>query len=836
MRLGGLISYAIYTGWVWLCLFTGTMVSPALCDEHLTHPLTIRVGAYENYPKIYTQPDDMIVGIFPDILAEIAKEEGWLLTWVRGSWTQCLERLEKGYLDIMVDVAYSEERATKYDFNKETLLINWGIIYTRHDIHLNSLLDLQGKTIAVMKGSIHTEGMGGIKNLVKTFDISCAFIEVDTYHQVFELIGSGKADAGVVNRIFGSLFEQTYSVSPSSIMFNPRHLKFAFPKKGKYSAYLIEKIDAHLQRLKKTPESIYHRALYVYLSNLPREWLTNDFSPRKTPIIPLTEKEKNWIREHRTIRLGVDPEFSPFEFVGEEGNYKGIASDYVSLLNKRLGLNMQIEKGLSWKAVMDKALKGDIDILPCVDITAQRRLYFNYTKPYLSFYRVIITRIDMPFLSGLDDLKDMRVGVQANSSHEGYLKEHTLIHPISFKTLKASLLALSDGTVDALVGNVASSTYWIRKLNLTNLKVAASVSPSTHNLHMAVRKDWPELVGILNKGLISISEKEKEDIHTRWVNVDYTPGMTPRQVRKIVLRTIGGGLIILALFMVWNYGLKREIRVRKTYEEALTVANLRLQELDRLKSMFIASMSHELRTPLNSIIGFSSIVLNEWVGPLNDEQKENLETILRSGKHLLALINDVIDVSKIEAGKMDIYIENFDLADLICEATTMFSKDIEAKSIHLEVNTIHGMIHTDRRRLLQCIVNLVGNAVKYTLQGSITLDVKKVDENNASENECDPEHPQTAFVEIRVTDTGIGISEQDLKRLFLPFIRLESPIKSTVKGTGLGLYLTKKIVTDILKGTITISSIHGKGSQVFLRIPECIAVKEADNDEESACC
>lgn len=807
-------------------------VSPAICDEHLAHPLTIRVGAYENYPKIYSQPDGKVVGIFPDILKAIAVQEGWKVSWVWGSWTQCLDRLKKGELDIMVDVAYSEERAAQYEFNKETLLINWGIIYTKNDTRLNSLLELQGKTIAVMKGSIHTEGLGGIKNLLDKFGISSTFMAVDTYHQVFEMIDSGQAHAGVVNRIFGSLFEQTYHVSPTSIMFNPRHLKFAFPQKGKFTSYLIEKIDDHLKRLKKTPESIYQRALFVYLSNLPREWLLNDVAARNDPMVPLTEMEKTWIREHGTIRLGVDPEFSPFEFVGEEGKYQGIASDYVALLNKRLGLNMKIVQGLSWKSAMEKAMAKEIDILPCVDITAERRLYFNYTKPYLTFYRVIITRVDTPFLSGLDDLKDMRVGVQINSSHEGYLKEHTRLQPVLFKTLRASLLALSDGSVDALVGNVASSTYWIRKMNLTNLKVAAPVSQSTHNLYMAVRKDWPELVGILNKGLMSISEKEQSDIHSRWVNVDYNPGMALGQVRKIVFQTIGAGLLILAFFMVWNYGLKREIRVRKKFEAALQNANLRLQELDRLKSMFIASMSHELRTPLNSIIGFSSIVLNEWVGPLNDEQKENLETILRSGKHLLALINDVIDVSKIEAGKMDVCMEEFDVADLVHEATTMFSKDIEAKSIQLEINTVQATIHTDRRRLLQCIVNLVSNAIKYTLQGKITLDVKRVQENGWN---TDYGCGETAIIEILVTDTGIGIPEKDLKRLFLPFIRLESPIKSTVKGTGLGLYLTKKIITDILKGTIYISSTHGKGTEVCMRIPQCIVIKETEENEEGSC-
>src|SRR6185369_16763356 len=150
-------------------------------------------------------------------------------------------------------------------------------------------------------------------------------------------------------------------------------------------------------------------------------------------------------------------------------------------------------------------------------------------------------------------------------------------------------------------------------------------------------------------------------------------------------------------------------------------ANYRLREIDHLKSMFIASMSHELRTPLNSIIGFSSILLDEWVGPMNDEQKENLAIVLRAGKHLLSLINDVIDVSKIEAGLIEINPEEFELHDVISEVTASLQKEIEGKGLKLQVASIRLKMHTDRRRLLQCVLNLLSNAVKYTEKGTIYI-------------------------------------------------------------------------------------------------------------------
>ena len=243
----------------------------------------------------------------------------------------------------------------------------------------------------------------------------------------------------------------------------------------------------------------------------------------------------------------------------------------------------------------------------------------------------------------------------------------------------------------------------------------------------------------------------------------------------------------------------------------LEQANSRLQELDQLKSMFIASMSHELRTPLNSVIGFSSVLLNEWVGPINAEQKENLAIILRSGKHLLSLINDVIDVSKIEAGKIESTPEEFDLHDLVSEAVSLVKKELGEKGLNLRVAATHQRMRTDRRRLLQCVLNLLSNAVKFTEQGSVNVETRIVQRPG--------ETPESGFVEISVTDTGIGIREEDIGKMFQPFERLTSPLQATVPGTGLGLYLTRKLAAEVLKGDILLTSEYGKGSRFTIRIP-----------------
>ncbi|HUW71017.1 MAG TPA: ATP-binding protein [bacterium] len=242
--------------------------------------------------------------------------------------------------------------------------------------------------------------------------------------------------------------------------------------------------------------------------------------------------------------------------------------------------------------------------------------------------------------------------------------------------------------------------------------------------------------------------------------------------------------------------------------EELESANERLKDLDRLKSLFIATMSHELRTPLNSIIGFSSVLLNEWVGALTTEQKDDLAAILRSGKHLLALINDVIDVSKIEAGKMESVEEEFDVAGVAIEAAEAVSEDARKKDLAIEVKAINMQVYGDRRRLLQCLLNLASNAVRYTDSGSIEIRVDLVDGEET--------------LECSVSDTGIGISPEDMPKLFSPFVRIVLPRRPLVPGTGLGLYLVKKLVREVLKGDIDVHSEYGKGSRFALRLPMAI--------------
>jgi PAS domain S-box-containing protein len=239
----------------------------------------------------------------------------------------------------------------------------------------------------------------------------------------------------------------------------------------------------------------------------------------------------------------------------------------------------------------------------------------------------------------------------------------------------------------------------------------------------------------------------------------------------------------------------------------LEAANSKLRELDRLKSLFIASMSHELRTPLNSIMGFTGVILNGMSGTINARQEDQLKRVYRSSKHLLSMINDIIDISKIESGNTNVVVHDFYLHTLIADAIADVQEELKKKGLLLEVDVPENLqMHTDDKRLFQCILNLLSNGIKFTERGTVII---KAEIKNSK-------------VIISVSDTGIGIASEDIARLFHPFERIQSKLSVKAGGTGLGLYLTRKLVKEVLHGEIEVKSEKDKGSVFTLSIPNSL--------------
>ena len=224
-----------------------------------------------------------------------------------------------------------------------------------------------------------------------------------------------------------------------------------------------------------------------------------------------------------------------------------------------------------------------------------------------------------------------------------------------------------------------------------------------------------------------------------------------------------------------------------------------------MKSAFLATMSHELRTPLNSIIGFTGILLQKTPGPLTEEQEKQLTMVHNSSMHLLALIGDVLDISKIEAGQLEIKRAEFSVQESIAQVVESVQPTAEKKGLVLEVHDDRSVTRlvSDQRRFEQVLLNLLSNAVKFTDSGRIDLHV---------------ESPSPGVFEARVEDTGIGISREDQRHLFQPFHQVDSRLARRYEGTGLGLSISRRLV-KLMGGNIWVRSTLGEGSRFGFRLP-----------------
>lgn len=257
-----------------------------------------------------------------------------------------------------------------------------------------------------------------------------------------------------------------------------------------------------------------------------------------------------------------------------------------------------------------------------------------------------------------------------------------------------------------------------------------------------------------------------------------------------------------------------EKRVTERTEE-LQSALVRAEAADRIKSAFLATMSHELRTPLNSIIGFTGIILQGMAGPLNPEQTKQLGMVRGSAKHLLELINDVLDISKIEAGQLEVRAEPFNLIAVIERVVSLLTPVAEKKGLllHTSITSDLGEISSDRRRLEQILINLINNAIKFTEKGSITITAELLREFRTT-----PDASPAPYVKLRVADTGIGIKPEDLELLFLPFRQIDSGLSRMHEGTGLGLAICRRLL-ELMGGQISATSVWSKGTEFIVLLP-----------------
>ena len=293
------------------------------------------------------------------------------------------------------------------------------------------------------------------------------------------------------------------------------------------------------------------------------------------PSISLTDEEKRWLADHRTLKLGVGVAFPPFMWVEKEKSgsvFKGMVSDYVDLLGKRLGLDMQIVFGVPFNEALARGRDGRIDLFPCLSETPERSEFLLFTEPYLSYPLVIIAREDAPLIGGVEDLSGKRFAAVKHLVVYSKLQNDYSDLDLKYvftKKVGDNLEAVSLGRADACIINLAVASYYIQRKGLSNLRVAAPVDWQSAQYSMGVRKDLPVLRSIIQKTLTSISQEEKDRISRRWIRVQNDFGVDMGLVRRWALGLGSGVLILFVIFYAWNRRLQKEVTRRTKVEKEI---------------------------------------------------------------------------------------------------------------------------------------------------------------------------------------------------------------------------------------------------------------------------
>ncbi|HEY9050804.1 MAG TPA: PAS domain-containing protein [Gammaproteobacteria bacterium] len=776
-----------------------------------TEPREVRVGVYFNEPKILLDQNNHISGIFGDILSEIAKREAWTLKIVQCDWNECLRALEDDRIDLLPDIAYSEERAKKYDFHKVPVLHNWSAIYRREGVSINSMLDLEGKRVAILKDSIQEVYL---RELLKGFGIKVKLMSLPSLDAGFEAVAANEADAAVTNRFFGELKAPRYKLVASPIMYQPTQMFFGTRRGKNYDLLLA--IDRHMEPWLAQQDSHYFNVLNKWkvepAQTVIPSWLIIGLvalaSLLMLALLVSAYLRRQVIEKTRHLQEGKDALAASEEkfrtildsvdayiyLKDGEGRYLFVNK----LARELLQINMEDIVGFGDEKFFDAATtenirRNDARVLKNGEVlkteetntvaqTGKKAVFLSTKLPLRnedgSIYALCGVSIDIA------ERKRMEDALRENKEQLQLFIEHA-----------PAALAMFDRDMHYL----AVSRRWIDDYCLDD---QAIIGKSHYEIFPDLPERWSDTHRRgLSGEVIKCDEDrfERADGTTQWLQWEIRPW-------KLADGSVGG-IVIFTVDITEKKQNEAELEQHRHHLEELVKQRTRELEETRqqaeaanvAKSAFLANMSHEIRTPLNAITGMAYLIRRAGVTP---EQSERLDKIDAAGQHLVELVNAILDLSKIEAGKFDLVEVDVSIDKLIDDVTLMFSERAQDKNLEFVIeNTIQPMpLLGDYTRLEQALLNYVNNAIKFTSDGSITLRAR-----------LDEDAEDTVLLRFEVQDTGIGVAPEVLPRLFSAFEQADNSMARQYGGTGLGLAITRKLA-QMMDGDAGAVSTPGIGS------------------------
>jgi signal transduction histidine kinase len=513
----------------------------------------------------------------------------------------------------------------------------------------------------------------------------------------------------------------------------------------------------------------------------------------------LTPEERRWLDDNQArIVLAVETGYAPFVFLDANGQPSGLAHDYLRLIETKIGARFRQQQLPGLKDIFEKVRAGEVQIVNAVTKTAEREKFLNFTAPFITVPNVILVRNDRPGELREENLSGLTVSLVSNYAITEYLTGKPLgLLPDRVADDLTALLNVSFGRSDAAVVDLATASYLISQKGITNLRIAGEAAMSIR-LALATAHDQPVLHEILQKGLAAISAEEGEAIKQRWIRVAGPNLLTDWRFWLAIGGLLLFAFTVIAAIAIWNRTLRRQVQERTA---ALSIAKEAAEAANRAKSTFLANMSHELRTPMNAIMGMTDLALRRATDP---KQIDQLNKSKLGAQRLLGIINDILDISKIEAERMTLERVSFKFGEVLENLMSLIGHRITDKGLKLRIDLMPDLARLtllgDPLRLGQILLNLAGNAVKFTAHGSITVRARLI-EDSASD----------VLLRCEVVDTGIGITAEDQKRLFTAFEQADGSMTRKYGGTGLGLAISKRLVT-MMGGEVGVDSTVGQGS------------------------
>ena len=771
-------------------------VLPVKAAAETASAKVVRVGSFEDTFN-YVNEKGARKGYGYELLETLSGYTGWQFEYVTCDWSDCFEKLKNGEIDIIGGISYTEDRTQEMLFSDEPMGVEKYYLYadlSRADISASDFKTLNGKKIGVLMG---TEPEVMLTEWEEKYGLKTEHVNISNNEDVKQKLANHEIDC------FVSLEESFWAERGISTITR-------VGESGIY--YAINKNRPDIKEELDDAMRALDEAVPFYTADLYKRYFSMDY----TPI--LTGEEKAWLRKHGAIRMGFlasDSGVSTFD--PATGKLTGAITDYIQFAADCLG-NQELEFQLvgydSKEAELDALRSGEIDMIFHCDQNPNlaEEYHFARTNTTWTFNLMAVTN-----KQHFNENNVNRIAVPQNKlSLKKYL---AFYYPqweiVDCDTQEDAARLIETGQADCFITGISSEENYSKKYGIYSVLLLNPVRSC-----FAVNSGNCRLLSILNKTIKAMPTNMLTGSIAMYRSsarkVTLSDFIKDNFFMVLLISSIAVAVVLLTVLMLLQKARKAEAAARKAASDTqelnakLQVAVEKAESANRAKSTFLSNMSHDIRTPMNAIIGFTTLALSNIDD--TDRVKDYLGKTLASSNHLLSLINDVLDMSRIESGKIHLEEVEVNLSDVLHDLKTIVSGQIYAKQLELYMDAMDVTdedVYCDKTRLNQILLNLLSNAIKFTpAGGTVSVRVRQL---AGKVRGC-------GQYEFRIKDNGIGMSQEFAQKIFEPFERERTSTVSGIQGTGLGMAITKNIV-DMMGGTIEVQTAQGKGTEFTVCVP-----------------